>query len=176
METLRGFPNLPAMGLSWAKPAFVHAIAALEAATYVPSRHYCPPARRAYFFKFFFRSPATGPITLEKAWPHRPGKSVAAWPHEPGDLQCLWHLWPAPMANSIAELGPCMACRAYAATELGARVRHRCPMASCVVSDSSEPVSTPIAKKGGFTWIRPSLLIQSPLWPSCSYRTTIAAC
>jgi hypothetical protein len=39
---------------------------------YVPERHYCPPARRAYLFKFLFLSPATGPITLEKVPPPGP--------------------------------------------------------------------------------------------------------
>jgi hypothetical protein len=31
------------------------------------------------------RSPATGPMTLAKTWPHLLGENAAAWPHVPGD-------------------------------------------------------------------------------------------
>jgi hypothetical protein len=50
METLGGFPNLPALWLQRAKPAYAYAhgiLASLEAAPYVPSESSRPPARRA---------------------------------------------------------------------------------------------------------------------------------
>ena len=47
METLGGFPNLLALWLRRAKPAFAYASQTAGAPPYVPSERACPPARRA---------------------------------------------------------------------------------------------------------------------------------
>ena len=47
METLGGFPNLPALWLRRAKPAFAYASQTAGVPPYVPSGRACPPARRA---------------------------------------------------------------------------------------------------------------------------------